>query len=96
MKITKILATTAIAGGMAAGAVGLSAATAGADPAWAPAPNQPMLATAPPPGPNPGSPPAWAPPTPAQPAWAAGNPQVWDEGWHHWGVWMNGVFVPTF
>ncbi|MGV0804729.1 hypothetical protein [Mycolicibacterium setense] len=47
-------------------------------------------------GPNPGTPPAWAPPKPASPAWGAGNPQVWDEGWNHWGVWMNGVFVPTY
>jgi hypothetical protein len=30
------------------------------------------------------------------PAWAAGNQQVWDEGWQHWGVWMNNVFVPTY
>ncbi len=96
MKITQIIAGTAIAGGLAAGAAGLSAASAGAAPAWAPAPNQPMVAMTIPGGPNPGPPPSWAPIAPPPPMWGAGNPQVWDEGWHHWGVWMNGVFVPTF
>jgi hypothetical protein len=28
--------------------------------------------------------------------WAMGNAQVWDAGWNHWGVWVNGTFVPTF
>ena len=46
--------------------------------------------------PDPGSPPAWAPPQPVPPSWAAGNKQVWDDGWQHWGVWINGVFVPTY
>ncbi|ORB29948.1 hypothetical protein BST38_12455 [Mycolicibacterium parafortuitum] len=51
---------------------------------------------APPAGPNEGTPPAWAPPKPVDPSWANGQPQVWDEGWQHWGVWLNGVFVPTY
>lgn len=32
----------------------------------------------------------------APPMWGADNPQVWDQGWQHWAVWMNGVFVLTF
>lgn len=96
MKITRIIASAAVAGGMAAGAAGLSAVTASAAPSPAPAPNQPMVAMTIPGGPNPGQPPASAPPAPAPPMWGAGNPQVWDDGWQHWGVWMNGVFVPTF
>ncbi|BBX16310.1 hypothetical protein [Mycolicibacterium duvalii] len=136
MKFAKILASAAVTGGLAAGAVGV-AATAGAQPEpWPPMPGQPSTADqqpmhgqpapaqpagwqpaqepmqwqpaqpanwappppppAPPAGPNTGTPPAWAPPKPVDPVWAAGNPQVWDEGWNHWGVWLNGVFVPTF
>ncbi|STZ74137.1 Uncharacterised protein [Mycolicibacterium fortuitum] len=91
MNITRIIAGAAVACGLAAGTAGLSAATASA----APIPGQPMAMTIPG-GPNPAPPPAWAPPTPAPPTWGAGNPQVWDQGWQHWGVWMNGVFVPTF
>ncbi|WP_276069716.1 hypothetical protein [Mycobacterium yunnanensis] len=41
-------------------------------------------------------PPPYAPPRPVDPIWADGNPQIWDRGWNHWGVWLNGVFVPTF
>jgi hypothetical protein len=65
-------------------------------------PNQPTAYTpapaqAGPPGqPDPGTAPAWAPPKPVTPLWANGNPQVWDEGWQHWGVWINDVFVPTY
>jgi hypothetical protein len=40
--------------------------------------------------------PSWAPPKPVDPVWANGSQQVWDAGWQHWGVWMNGVFIPTF
>lgn len=76
-------------GGLTAGAIGAGAATATAEPGWTPPP-------APPAGPHTGTPPAWAPPKPVDPLWAQGNPQVWDEGWQHWGVWVNGVFVPTY
>jgi hypothetical protein len=51
---------------------------------------------APPAGPQPAAAPAWAPPQPVPPAWANGNKQVWDAGWQHWGVWINGVFIPTY
>lgn len=54
------------------------------------------MPAAPPAGPNVGTTPAWAPPKPVDPSWANGNPQVWDAGWNHWGVWINGVFVPTY
>ncbi|MFS0896393.1 hypothetical protein [Mycolicibacterium litorale] len=64
MRLSTIIASTAVAGGIAAG-MGLAAATASAQPA-------------------------------PSPAWANGNPQVWDQGWQRWGVWLNGVFVPTF
>ena len=87
MKLTQILASAAVFGGLAAGAMGI-AGTAVAQPAPPP--------PAPPAGPHPGTPPAWAPPKPVDPTWAAGNPQVWDDGWNHWGVWLNGVFVPTY
>jgi hypothetical protein len=30
------------------------------------------------------------------PSWANGNQEVWDQGWQHWGVWINGVFVPRW
>ncbi|HTY29437.1 MAG TPA: hypothetical protein VMD51_15020 [Mycobacterium sp.] len=93
MRLKEIVVGAAVAGGLAAGALGLTAATAGANPP--PVPGQPMPA-APPAGPNVGTAPAWAPPKPVDPSWANGNPQVWDEGWNHWGVWMNGVFIPTY
>ena len=94
MKLLDIVAGAAVVGGLAASALGLSAATAGANPpAPPPAPGQPAL---PPAGPDAGTPPAWAPPKPVDPSWANGNKQVWDEGWNHWGVWINGVFVPTY
>jgi hypothetical protein len=102
MRLTEIIVGAAVAGGLAAGALGLSTATAGADPYRPPppAPGQPMVmpmvAPAPPAGPNPGSAPAWAPPKPVDPVWANGSKQVWDAGWNHWGVWMNGVFIPTY
>jgi hypothetical protein len=79
---------------MAAGAIGLGAATVNATPAL-PAPNQPAQPV-PPSGPSTGSPPSWAPPKPVDPLWANGQQQVWDNGWNHWGIWMNGVFVPTY
>ncbi|MGE2717549.1 hypothetical protein ACQI4L_26100 [Mycolicibacterium litorale] len=69
MRLSKIVASAAVAGGVAAG-MGLAAATANAEPA--------------------------PPPAPGQPAWANGSPQVWDQGWQRWGVWLNGIFVPTF
>jgi hypothetical protein len=94
MKLLDIVAGAAIAGGLAAGALGLSSATAGANPPPPPpAPGQPAL---PPAGPDAGSPPAWAPPKPVDPSWANGNKQVWDKGWNHWGVWINDVFIPTY
>ena len=89
MKWKKVLAGAAVTGGLAAGAMGIGAATATAEPGWVPPP-------VPPAGPTTGTPPAWAPPQPVPPAWAGGNPQVWDQGWQHWGVWINGVFVPTY
>ena len=98
MRLKEIVVGAAVAGGLAAGTLGLTAATAGATPPPPPAPGQPMpmVAPAPPAGPNPGSAPAWAPPKPVEPLWANGAQQVWDEGWNHWGVWMNGVFIPTY
>lgn len=89
MKLTGILASAAVVGGLTAGALGLGAATAAAQPGWVPPP-------VPPAGPNTGQPPAGAPPQPVAPLWAQGQPQVWDQGWQHWGVWMNGVFIPTY
>lgn len=91
MRFVHVLASAAVVGGMAAGALGLGAATASAE--APPPPGQPAL---PPAAPDPGSPPAWAPPQPVPPSWAAGNKQGWDDGWQHWGVWINGVFVPTY
>ncbi|MEW5809991.1 MAG: hypothetical protein AB1925_11085 [Actinomycetota bacterium] len=88
MKLTHVLASAAVFGGLTAGALGV-AGSAVAQPGWTPPP-------APPAGPNVGTAPASAPPKPVDPTWAAGNPQVWDEGWQHWGVWLNGVFVPTY
>ncbi|KMO75345.1 hypothetical protein EV589_4006 [Mycobacterium sp. BK558] len=88
MKLTQVLASAAVFGGLTAGAMGI-AGTAAAQPGWTPPP-------APPAGPSTGTPPASAPPKPVDPTWAAGNPQVWDQGWQHWGVWLNGVFVPTY
>lgn len=87
MKLVDILASAAVVGGVAAGALGLGAASASADP-WPP--------PTPPAGPQTASAPAWAPPEPVAPLWANGNPQVWDAGWQHWGVWVNGVFIPTY
>lgn len=95
MRLTHIVAGAAVAGGLAVSALGLSAATAGADPGWMPPPG-PVQPALPPAGPDAGTPPAWAPPKPVDPTWAAGNKQVWDEGWNHWGVWMNNVFIPTY
>lgn len=89
MKWKKVLAGAAMVGGLTAGAAGYGATTAAAEPGWTPPP-------VPPAGPSTGTPPAWAPPKPVDPMWAQGNPQVWDEGWQHWGVWVNGVFVPTY
>ncbi|BBY77323.1 hypothetical protein MPRF_42220 [Mycolicibacterium parafortuitum] len=88
MKLSQVLASAAVFGGLTAGAMGV-ASTAAAQPGWTPPP-------APPAGPNEGTPPAGAPPKPVDPSWANGQPQVWDEGWQHWGVWLNGVFVPTY
>lgn len=88
MKLSQVLASAAVFGGLTAGAMGV-ASTAAAQPGWVPPP-------VPPAGPNTGTAPASAPPKPVDPVWAAGQPQVWDEGWQHWGVWLNGVFVPTY
>ena len=88
MKLTHVLASAAVFGGLTAGSLGV-AGSAAAQPGWTPPP-------VPPAGPDAGTAPASAPPKPVDPAWAAGNPQVWDEGWQHWGVWLNGVFVPTY
>jgi hypothetical protein len=100
MRLTRVFASAAVAGAMAAGAFGLSAATATATPLNPPSgygdPDQPGQPPAPPAGPQPGTAPASAPPKPVDPAWANGQKQVWDQGWQHWGVWMNGVFIPTY
>ena len=87
MKGIEVLAGAAVCVGIVGGALGVGATTATA----APPPGQPV-----PSGPNPGQPPAGAPPKPVDPVWANGEPQVWDTGWEHWGVWLNGAFVPTF
>ncbi|BBY26932.1 hypothetical protein [Mycolicibacterium sediminis] len=112
MMLRKVLAGAALVGGLTSGAMGLGAASAIAEPAPPPAPGQPAPPPPPPPGqmwhpgppppaappaePNVGQPPAWAPPKPVDPSWANGQPQVWDQGWNHWGVWQNGVFIPTY
>ena len=88
MKLSQVLAGAAVFGGLAAGAMGV-VSTAAAQPGWVPPP-------VPPAGPNAGQAPAGAPPKPVQPLWANGQPQVWDQGWQHWGVWLNGVFIPTY
>ena len=110
MKLIQVLASAAVFGGLSAGAMGV-ASTAAAQEGWNPPPAPPAgqdavhpaapagwnpPPAAPPAGPNEGTPPAWAPPKPVDPSWANGQPQVWDEGWQHWGVWLNGVFVPTY
>ena len=87
MRMKKVAITTAVAGGLLAGAAGVGAGTANAVMPVPPGP---------PPGPTVTGPPSWAPPRPAQPVWSNGVPQVWDAGWNHWGVWMNGTFIPTF
>lgn len=87
MRIKNVCAGAAVATALFAGPLAL-AATASAEPVPMP--------PAPPAGPTVASPPAWAPPKPVEPAWADGNPQVWDAGWNHWGVWVNGTFIPTF
>ena len=88
MRLKKIIVGAAVAGALAAGAMGAGIGTA--------APRDRCRRRFLRPDPTPASPPAWAPPQPAPPAWAAGNKQVWDAGWQHWGVWVNGVFIPTF
>ncbi|WP_176562161.1 hypothetical protein [Mycolicibacterium palauense] len=71
----------AVAGGLTAAALGLGAATAGAEP---PPPPPPAMGEVPPP---------WAPPKPAE-FWE-GQPVVWISGWGgRWGVWINGGFIP--
>ena len=87
MNVKKLIAGAALADGLMAGPIAL-AGSAFAEPA----PMPPV----PPAGPSVGTAPAWAPPKPMDPAWAQGNPQVWDAGWNHWGVWINNVFVPTY
>jgi hypothetical protein len=89
VKLTNLAAGAAVAAGVLAGGLGVGAGVAAAEPGWTPPP-------VPPAGPTPGHAPASAPPKPADPMWANGQPQVWDEGWQHWGVWLNGAFVPTY
>lgn len=94
----------AIAGGLTATTLGLSA-PASAQPAPPPPPPPALAAEMPPPPPPPGV----APPPPARPmagepvpAWAPrkpaetwlGEPVVWFSGWGgRWGVWKNGAFI---
>lgn len=78
MVMIKALATATAAAAII-GAIGLSAATAGADPT----PPPPSLEA-----------PPWAPKKPAE-SWQ-GQPMVWWD-WGsggHWGVWINGQFLP--
>lgn len=90
MRFTEFFAGAVVVGGVTAGAIGLGAGAAAA------APGDPVVPPMPPAAADPGQAPAWAPPQPVPPSWANGSPQVWDEGWQHWGVWMNGVFIPTY
>ncbi|AFM17685.1 hypothetical protein Mycch_2925 [Mycolicibacterium chubuense NBB4] len=94
MRLVEMLAAVAIAGGCAAGAIGF-AGVAAAQPDSPYVPDYPTPAPAPP-GADIGSPPDWAPAKPVDPSWAADNRQVWDQNFQHWGVWMNGVFIPTY
>ena len=86
MNVKKMIVGAAVAGGLFVGPFAM-VGTAVAEPAPPPLP---------PAGPSVGTAPDWAPPKPVDPAWAQGNSQVWDSGWNHWGVWINGTFVPTF
>jgi hypothetical protein len=94
MTLTRVFAGVLVAGGLAVGAAAVGATSASAAPL--PAPTDDIVVPLPPAGPNPGPPPAWAPPKPVDPLWANGQPVVWDQGWQHWGVWMNGAFIFTF
>ncbi|MDR3661029.1 MAG: hypothetical protein P4L86_11670 [Mycobacterium sp.] len=78
--IKKTLSATALAGGLAAAALGFGIEPAGAQP--------------PPPAPGQGeAPPTWAPNKPAE-VWD-GQPVVWTSGWGgRWGVWINDGFIP--
>lgn len=90
----------AIAGGLTATTLGLSA-PASAQPSPPPPPPPALAAEAPnPPGPPPpgarpmvGEPvPSWAPRKPAE--FFLGEPVVWHSGWGgRWGVWKNGGFI---
>ena len=81
MKTVKIVASLAIAGGLAAGAVGIGTGVANADPGldpvpadWQPGPPTPWQNGPGWGGPNPGG---WAPPT-----WQGGPiPGGWNGGW---------------
>jgi hypothetical protein len=78
--IKKILPAIVVAGGLAAGALGLGVAPASADPVPSP---PPVLGE---------EPPSWAPAKPAE-MWN-GQPVVWTSGWGgRWGVWINGGFI---
>lgn len=78
--IKTTLSAVAVTGVLAAGALGLGAA--------------PAIAEPPPPAPVQGEvPPAWAPPKPNE--FFDGQPVVWYSGWGgRWGVWINGSFLP--
>jgi hypothetical protein len=81
MMLTKAVAAVAAAGAIIGVAIGLNASTASADPA--PPPPPPSLEA-----------PPWAPKKPAE-SWH-GYPMVWWD-WGsggHWGVWINGGFLP--
>jgi hypothetical protein len=84
MILTKAgLATVAAAGAIIGVAIGLNGSTASADPAPQPPPPPPSLEA-----------PPWAPKKPAE-SWH-GYPMVWWD-WGsggHWGVWINGGFLP--
>ena len=81
MTCRRALPALAVAGGVAAGVLGMGVASA--DPP--PPPNPPWAAV--------GDPvPSWAPRKPAE-FWN-GQPVVWTTGWGgRWGVWINGGFI---
>lgn len=80
ISIKTTLSVAAVACAVTAGLVS-STVLAGAQPA--PPPPPPALGE---------TPPAWAPPKPAE-VWI-GQPVVWNSGWGgRWGVWINGGWI---
>ena len=101
MRLKEIIVGAAVAGGLAAGALGLTTATAGADPSAAttctgPADGDADGGT----GPARGTEPRQRAVVGAAQAGRSGvghrQQAGLGAGWQHWGVWMNGVFIPTY